>query len=466
MTRGVTGFDGLWLARAASGQWHGTLDQPVMRICHDTRTLQAGDLYVALRGHRVDGHHFLEEAFRKGALAALVDQDYLGQAAPDRRMGPLLVVPDTLQALGQMASMHRHRVGAWITGITGSMGKTTVKDMTAVLLRQGGDTVATHGNWNNAIGLPLSMLALQPATRFGVFELGMNHPGEIASLSRILSPDWGIVTAIGPVHLEFFESVTGIAHEKSALLQALPQTGLAFLHAGDAYYDLLRAAAPCPVRTLRVGADDGAADLHVTRVQGRLQAREVGSDEAVLLPAPVPGQHNLVNAGLALLVARAAGLSWDQIRQGLLQYQPPAMRWEVRNVGGFTVVNDAYNANPVSMQGALATFAEMQVQGRKWLVLGDMLELGDYAVEAHRSLGQQVAAGDWAGVAVVGLHARTVLAAAQEAGFGAEHRDRFATVREAGQWLLPRLAPGDAILLKGSRGLGLEALVGMFASPS
>lgn len=461
MTRENLQFDPHWLACAAEGQWHGMPERPIQRMCHDTRDLRAGDLYVALRGSRVDGHSLLEEAFRAGAVAALVDQAYMAsRSAPSPSPGPLLVVQEALPALAHMASMHRHRAGAWITGITGSMGKTTVKDMTSLLLRQIGPTVSTRGNWNNAIGLPLSVLALQMDTTFGVFELGMNHPGEIAPLSEMLSPDWGVVTAIGPVHLEHFASVDAIAQEKAGLLRSLPRSGLAFLHAGDPYFRVLREAAQCPVRTLQIGAD-GDADLIAEYRQGRIFVREPSTDASVDVPVPIPGRHNLVNAGLAMLVARAAGVSWDLIREGFSLYQPSAMRWEMQMYEGCTVVNDAYNANPASMRAALETFAEMRVQGAKWLVLGDMLELGVHAEAAHQELGRLVAAGNWVGLVVVGLHAQTVRAAALEAGFSAA-AGCFHTVQEAGDWLLPRLTPGDAILLKGSRGVQLENLLVRF----
>ena len=452
-------FDPAWLVRVTGGQWLRMPSTPIRRVCHDTRTLQPGDLYVAIRGIRVDGHSLLEDAFRKGAAAAMVDNVFAAQH-PEAARDPLLVVPDTVSALGQLAAMHRHRMGAWITGITGSMGKTTVKDMTAALLRQNAATVCTQGNWNNNIGLPLSMLSMQAETRFGVFELGMNHPGEISPLSEMLSPDWGVVTAIGPVHLEFFTDVEAIANEKADLLRALPRAGIAFLHQDDPYFRILEAAAPCPVQTVGV-TPDSSADLRVCEQHGQLMVYERGTDRHEQMPVPVAGRHNLVNAGLSMLVARAAGCSWEQVRQGFVQYRPPPMRWEVQSCGAYTVVNDAYNANPVSMAAALDTFAQMQTQGRKWLALGDMLELGVYAAEAHTKLGARVAQGAWAGIVAVGLHAQTVCAAAVAEGMSAEHVAAFHTVQEAGAWLCQRLDHGDTLLLKGSRGVQLENLLQM-----
>jgi UDP-N-acetylmuramoyl-tripeptide--D-alanyl-D-alanine ligase len=450
-------FDAAWLACATGGKWQRMPDLDVERICHDTRKLQPGDLYVAIRGSRIDGHTLVEEAFRRGAVGALVDNTYLRASALMPSV-PLLVVGDTLAALGRMAGMHRHRYGILATGITGSMGKTTVKDMTATLLREIGNTVCTQGNWNNNIGLPLSMLGIKQDTQYGVFELGMNHPGEIAPLADILSPDWGVVTSVGPVHLEFFESVEAIAHEKADLLRGLPQKGLAFLHAGDPYFPILREAVPCSLKTVALG-ESGDADLMIASHRGRLIVRERSSTEAAELPVPAAGQHNVVNAGLAILVARAAGASWEQIRRGFSQYQAAPMRWEMHAIDGYTVINDAYNANPVSMAAALETFAQTHVQGRKWLVLGDMLELGRHAESAHIELGKKIASGSWEGFVTVGLHAQTVKAAAVEAGYATDAVAAFPTVQDVGDWLFTRLKPADAVLLKGSRGVQLEKLL-------
>lgn len=450
----VEKFDPNWVARVSAGTWLQLPSGGITRIWHDTRSLEPGDLYVAIRGPRVDGHRLVAEAFEKGAVAALVDQAYADEQGKELA-GPLLVVSETLVALGNIAAMHRHRVGAWITGITGSVGKTTVKDMTASLLGENGNTVRTRGNWNNHVGLPLSLLQLENDTQFGVFELGMNHPGEIAPLSAMLSPDWGIVTAVGPVHIEHFENVEAIAEEKAEILRALPKTGLAFLHLQDPYYSILSAAAPCPIRTVALG-NAGDADLLIEGVRGQMLIRENGLDVCAEMPVPAPGKHNLLNAGFAILIAREAGMSWEQIQTGFSRYKPPAMRWEMQRCGSYTVINDAYNANPVSMQAALETFAQMQVQGRKWLVLGDMLELGAEAEERHRAVGKAVARGAWEGLAAVGIYAKTLRSAAIEAGYPEKKCAAFVSVDDVAGWLVPQLERNDAVLLKGSRGVALE----------
>lgn len=450
-------FTPMWLERASGGRWLHAPSAAVRRICHDTRHLQAGDLYVAIRGARLDGHTLVAEAFQKGAVAALVDESFAQQYAAGST-DPLLIVTDVIAALGKLAATHRHRVGAWVTGVTGSVGKTTVKEITASLLGQLGPTVRTSGNWNNHIGLPLSMLAMKQNTRFGVFEVGMNQPGEIHGLSELLTPDWAVITMIGPVHLENFPDVEAIANEKADLLRCLPASGAAFLYGGDPYYALLCDAAPCRVYTLSV-EDEEPADFHVIVRDGFVQVYEGGQHLAGKLVSPGPGRHHLINAGLAIMVARIAGCSMAQIGKGFAAYRQPPMRWEVGSCGPFTVVNDAYNANPVSMRAALDTFAVMQAKGRKWLVLGDMLELGEYATEAHKEIGEYIGKHAWAGLVVVGIHARHVCDAAVAAGLPKDRVVAFPSVDEVGAWLLPQLAEEDVLLLKGSRGVQLERLL-------
>ncbi len=451
-------FDPIWLETASEGKWLRPPKQPVQRIWHDTRSLQPGDLYVAIRGARLDGHTLVRDAFTAGAVAALVDEAYV-EGSSDLAERPLLVVSSTVDALGCLAAMHRHRIGAWITGITGSMGKTTVKEMTASILQRAGKTISTRGNWNNEIGLPLSLLALEPGTAHGVFEIGMNHPGEIAPLSSMLSPDWGIVTSIGPVHLEHFASVDAIAEEKADLLRALPRTGLALLPRDDPYYDRLSAAAPCAIRTVSL---EGDADLVVRERAGRLLLQERGGETQEGIPWRFAGRHNVLNAGLAILAGRAAGITWEGIQEGLAAYKAPPMRWEEHVINDVTVINDAYNANPASMRAALDTFRQVSVKGRKWLVLGDMLELGRHAEQAHTDLGKLAGCGDWDGIAVTGEHNQRVVAAAREKGFAEGDLLAASGPEAVWSWLHERIGPGDAVLLKGSRGMRLERVLQQF----
>ncbi len=449
-------FESEWLAEASGGRWTALPTRCIQGVSTDSRTLLPGALYVALRGERFDGHVFTGNAFSAGAAAAMVERNG-AVAAPAG--GALLEVENTATALSALGAAHRRCLAPLTIGVTGSVGKSTVKEMTAAVLGRAAVTARTRGNWNNEIGLPLSLLGIEPGSRYGVFEAGMNHPGEMSRLSRVLQPDWGIVTSVGPVHLEFFASVEAIAIEKGALLQALPRDGRAFLCIDDAWFDLLHQMAPCPVRTVSC---DGNGDLNVwpQLSQRRLEVTERASGETYAFNWPWPGRHNALNAGFALLAGREAGLSWSLLEEGLAAYRPLPMRWEEVQVGDWVIVNDAYNANPFSMRAAIGTFAQRPCAGRRWMVLGDMKELGAGAADAHRRLGEDVAGdGEWAGLLTVGPLAAGIADGALARGFDPQRIWCCTDPQCAAEVLHERLQPGDTVLLKASRGMALEVLV-------
>ena len=349
------------LSAWSGGEWSGA-PRPVGRVQKDSKQIEPGDLYVALRGERFDGHDFVVEAFGRGAAAAMVARAW----TPPSGVGPLLRVDDPLRALGDLARGYRQTLSARIIGVTGSLGKTTVKELIASALSVAGDVARTLGNWNNAIGLPLSILAMRPSDAFGVFEIGMNHPGELAPLCDILRPDWGVLTRIASVHIEFFPSEEAIAEEKSTLLQALPPDGVAFLAADEPWFDLLRARARGRVVTV---AWDGAPDYlgqFDPALADRITVRERLGRWAEY-PLPGPGEPMRRNALRAIAVAREMALPPEQIAAGLVRYAPPPMRWETVEVGGVHWINDAYNASPLSMVAALRTFREETAALRRWL---------------------------------------------------------------------------------------------------
>jgi UDP-N-acetylmuramoyl-tripeptide--D-alanyl-D-alanine ligase len=456
-------FDPLQLAAWCAGRWSRLPAEPLRGASNDTRSLGAGDLFVALSGEHSDGHDFVEKAFEKGAAAALVRA---GWAAPVGRA--CLVVADPLAALQAAARAHRAASGCRIVGVTGSAGKSTVKEMTAELLESRWPTARTLGNWNNAIGLPLSLLTLAPGHhRYGVFEAGTNHPGEIAALAEILRPDWGLITNVGPVHVEFFKDLGGVAREKRALLECLPRDGLAILNRDTPCFDSLMEAAPCRVRTVSLA--DPQADLmgEVLEDDGerqRLRILEGGCAHEVRLS--VPGAHNALNALLACLVARETGLAWEAIDAVLAAFRPMRMRWQVHEAGGVTIINDAYNANPLSMAAALRTFRSTRCEGRKWLVLGEMRELGDMAHSAHDAIGETVADGPWEGLVAVGPLAARMAARAGAAGFPADRMECVADAAAAAAAIRSRLRPGDAVLIKASRGIRLERVAEALGVPA
>jgi len=453
-------FDAQEMAQWAGGQWLGGMPGAIAGVSIDTRTLKPGELFVALRGPSFDGHSFVGEAFARGAAGAVINAR--ARVGPPVA-GPLLHVPDTARALREMGCAYRRRIRAEIVAVTGSIGKTTVKEMVSDVLAQRLPTARTRGNWNNDLGMPLSLLAMAPETRVGVFELGMNHPGELAQLCRLLQPDWGLVTTIGPVHLEFFESVEAIAAEKSVLLRSLPPGGVAVLRNDEPYFEMLRSAAPGRVITLALS---GAADYLCSPpdAHGTIAIHERSTGASCRLQAPLPGAHHAANALFAAAVGRAHGLAWEDIRAALERYRSPPMRWEQQGVGGVTVINDAYNANPVSMAAALRTFAEMPVTGGggRWLVLAGMLELGPSAELFHRDLGKSLAPGPWAGIITVGSLGAVIARGATDAGVRAARVFACPDHAAAAEVLARRLQPGDTVLLKASRGQRLEQVLALW----
>jgi UDP-N-acetylmuramoyl-tripeptide--D-alanyl-D-alanine ligase len=452
----MSGFDAEWLARVTAGRWTRKPIEPIVGIVNDSRGQIHGMLYVALHGERYDGHRFVGPALSAGAAAAMVDSQ--SGVADAHASHPLLVVEDTQSALSVLAHAYRNQVGPLTVGVTGSVGKSTVKEMCASVLGVAGETAKTRGNWNNEIGLPLSMLAMNKQALFGVFEVGMNHPGEVGDLCRVLQPDWGVVTIVGPVHLEHFASVDAIATEKGALLKSLPEDGRAFLCRDDKWFSLLSKMASCPVRTVSFEQD---ADLKLEHdaAGNHLIVSEKGSGETHAFVWSQPGRHNALNAGFAILVGREAGMTWQQIAQGLADYQPLPMRWQEHHARGCLLINDAYNANPASMQAALRTFVETPCSGRRWLVLGDMLELGETARWEHEQLGQKVACESWAGLLTVGPQAVGIADGATRNGMASSRIWCCEDTHMAATVLRKELKSGDAVLFKASRGIALERVI-------
>ena len=435
-------LDPLDLARWSDGRWSALPDRPLRGAAVDTRSLQPGELFVALPGEHSDGHLHLEAARAAGAGGALVRAGTRGGGFP------LLEVADPRVALTALAAGHRAALSTCRVAVTGSTGKTTVKEMTADLLATAAPTARTRGNWNNELGLPLSLLTLEARHRYGVFEVGMSHPGELEPLCALLQPAAGMVTSVGPVHLEFFADEEAIAHEKAAVARAVPADGVVVLPADDRWFELLRRSARGRVVTTSLW---GKADYRAEPGAGlTFRVHERASGEQFVFQAPLPGDYIVHDALLAIALGRTFGLPWPDLARALAAYQPVGMRWRYEQVGGVQVINDAYNANPMSMRAALQAFARTPVSGRRWLVLGAMRELGAQARPGHVTLGQEVARGEWAGLLAVGARA---------AGWPAERVQVCQEPAQAAALLRERTSPGDAVLLKASRGARLERVL-------
>jgi UDP-N-acetylmuramoyl-tripeptide--D-alanyl-D-alanine ligase len=440
------------LANWSGGQWYGTPPERVNGVSKDTRDLAQGSIYIAIKGHVHDGHEYVPAAAVSGAAAALVSD--ITPAMQDCGL-PLLKVDDTLKSLWAIARHYRESLDVTCIAITGSTGKTTVKEMTWACCSEPGPAARTYGNWNNHIGVPLSLLAMPDHARYGVFEAGMNHPGELAPLFDMIQPKVGVVTNIGPVHLANFDSVDGIANEKAEVLRCLPKDGVAVLHKDDERYDYLVQQAPCPVVAVSMKQE---ADYQAEWVNPEMiRIFERSTSKHIDLPLPIPGEHNVVNLLLSCAAARSCGQTWQHILDGLSHYKSPPMRWEKQHLLGALFINDAYNANPMSMTAAISTFLSLPSKGRKWLVLGGMFELGDQEVEHHRRLGEFVGTHAVHGVVTVGSHGQWICdGIADSSGEYQPELYPCDTTLEAASVLKSRLLEGDQILVKGSRGARLE----------
>lgn len=387
----------------------------VSGISHDTRTLQPGEVYVAVRGDTHDGHDFVEQAVAEGAAGVIVEKEVppLGK--------PQMVVADARAALWQIAAGARAQWRGTVIGVTGSAGKTTVKEMIASVLGQKGTVSKTIGNWNNDIGLPLSMIAADRHADFFVFELGMNHPGEIERLAGLLRPDWALVTNIGKAHIGFFRGLHEVADEKAAIFEHATH---ALLDPDSEWFDRMKRRF------------DGA----VTRL----------TDQPIQVARP--GEHMRQNARFAATLGLQLGVSLPEIQRGLDRFENVPMRWQTVKKNGVLFINDAYNANPLSMRAALSTFAELPCEGRKFLVLGGMHELGECEAEEHRMLGEFVESCGFDRVITVGLLGGRI-DGADEGGVSKEH---------AAGLLARELRDGDVVLLKASRSERLETLLEQF----
>ncbi len=439
------------LARWSGGAWSVIPAGPLRGAAIDTRALKPGELFVALRGEHGDGHDHLGAALKAGAGAALVRRDIHCEGLP------LLHVEDPKSALQALAAGCRATSRAHFTAVTGSTGKTTVKEMLADVLSMRAPTARTRGNWNNDIGLPLSLLGLEPEHRYGVFEVGMNHPGELEPLCTLLRPQAGIVTSVGPVHIEFFENEEAIAREKAAVVRAVGADGVVVLPADDPWFEVLRREVKGRLLTTSLR---GPADYQAVPGSGlSFHVREASSGETADFKAPLPGDFILHDALLAIALGRQQGLPWEALVQAIADYHPIGFRWHQEQLDGVLVINDAYNANPMSMRAALQAFSRTPVTGRRWLVLGSMREMGRHARAGHLALGQEIAQGAWAGLLALGREGAWLAEGAQASGWTAERARVCGSAAEAADMLRAQVRAGDAVLLKASRGERLEDVV-------
>ncbi|MHB9030844.1 MAG: UDP-N-acetylmuramoyl-tripeptide--D-alanyl-D-alanine ligase [Candidatus Latescibacterota bacterium] len=424
-------------------------------VSTDTRTVRPGDVFFGIRGDRFDGSAFAGKALESGAILAVVNE---GAALDIDKNAPVVRVPDTIRALGDAARDYRSRFRGPVFAITGTNGKTTVKEMLRATLGTRFRVHATAGNLNNHIGLPLSVFGLEDGHECAVFELGMSAPGEIGYLAGIARPDFGIILNVGPGHMEFFESIEDVAEAKTELLRALSPRGAAVLNGDD---PRLRARENgCSCRIVRFGIE--------TSVDFRGEEVKLGSDgcasfrvEGFPVHLRVPGVHNVYNALAAWTAGRLAGLDGKEIVYALENFSAPKMRMQNIIRDGVCYINDSYNANPLSMRAAAEVLRVVRIPegGRLVAVLGDMRELGLVAAEAHREIGKIFGSLRPSLLFLVGEQAALYREGALLSGMDAGGIHAFRNAEEALPAVSTVKRPGDVIFIKGSRALGMERFI-------
>jgi UDP-N-acetylmuramoyl-tripeptide--D-alanyl-D-alanine ligase len=453
-----------WIAEALNARVIGALNGIARGICTDTRQGADGALFFALQGENTDGHNYVAQAFAAGAVGAVVSREIEGVK------GPLLIVPDTLRALGDLANRYRQQFAIPVVGITGSVGKTSTKEMIAAVLRTKYRTLASDKNFNNEIGVPLTLFQLTKAHKAAVIEMGMRGLGEIDRLAEIAQPTVGVITQIGYAHIERLGSQQQIAQAKSELLARLPAGSFALLPYRDRFYDYLKSRVPtgCTVLSFGEGGEEAwPPDVRLypvaSRANGCAEARVMIYRQEFFLTLRAFGAHHLHNAGAALAAAYALDVPLKQAIAALEAWEGAPGRMVVRHTpDGLTILDDCYNAGPESMEAALQTLAlETIVNGVA--VLGDMKELGDFAPDAHRAVGQKVVAAQVKLLVTVGELAREIEAGARE--YAAQIGRPMPPVRhftgseEAAAHIREIVTPKDTVLVKGSRAMQMEQIV-------
>jgi len=420
----------------------------------DSRTVGAGELFFAIKGDRFDGHDFVAAAIQRGATAAVVSRAHLSSLPDAALIAPLLVVEDTLLAMQSLAAYVRRRWGKRVVAVTGSAGKTTTKEAIAAALGAKFRVLKSKGNLNNAFGLPLQLLRLEPEDEIAVIEMGMNHSGEISALANIAAPDWGVITNVGTAHVENFEDgQAGIARAKFELVAALPSTGIAFLNCSDAYVSQFGRSVAGRVVYYGTGPCADPQILSTTEDVHGLHVRLRSQDREAAFTLQLLGQHNASNAMAGLAVALEAGVELEAALAALETLTAGDKRGEILSLGGATIINDCYNSNPEALRSMIQTLAARSSSCRRVLVAGEMLELGKEGPALHAACGRAAVEAGLDIVVGVSGNAAHLAAAACAGGVAALF---LPDAESAGRWLSAHMRAGDQVLIKGSRGVHLE----------
>ena len=432
----------------------------VDKVSTDSRTIKRGELFVALRGENFDGHNFVQAVATTGVAGAIVDSSWKGNVLQNFA---LIRAKDSLLAYQQLAANYRKSLKLIVVAITGSNGKTSTKDFAAAVLARRFRVTKTQGNFNNHVGLPRTILEAASRDEIAVWEIGMNHPGEVAALAKIAAPDVGIITNIGVAHIEFMGSRERIAEEKGALAEAISAEGTVILNADDPFTKgiaarsrgkvILAGTTAGTIRASEINQSSSATDFTILEGAHRCRAQ-----------LPVPGLHMVQNALLAVAAGRVFGLSLEECAAGLVAAPLTKARLQVKEIRGVQFLDDSYNANPDSMMAALRTLVELDTEGQRIAVLGEMRELGDESERGHREVGEMAAALKVNHLITIGNVAAGISDAAKQAGL--ENSSTVASTAEAAQLLAELAAPGDLVLIKGSRLARTEQVIEAFRNRS
>jgi UDP-N-acetylmuramoyl-tripeptide--D-alanyl-D-alanine ligase len=441
-------------AEVSSGHGKVSID----KISTDSRTLKRGELFVALRGENFDAHNFVESVAKAGAAGAIVDSNWMGKIPENFA---LIRTEDTLQAYQNLAANYRKSLSLKVVAITGSNGKTSTKDFSAAVLGRRFRVTKTQGNFNNHVGLPRTMLEATSQDEVAVWEIGMNHPGEVAVLAKLAAPDAAIITNVGVAHIEFMGSREAIAAEKGALAQAVGSEGTVILNADDPF-------------SKSIAAGTSAKVIFAGTTEGTVRASEItqsanGTDFTILEGAhrcraqlPVPGLHMVQNALLGVAAGRIFGLSLEDCAAGLAAAPLTKARLQIKEIHGVQFIDDSYNANPDSMKAALRTLVELDADGKRIAVLGEMRELGDESERGHLEVGETAAALRVDYLIAIGKVAAAIARAAERAGL--EKTRAVTSASEAAEILVEIAEPGDLVLIKGSRAARTERVMEEFGN--
>ena len=437
------------IAKATNGKLIGR-DLDVSGISIDSRTAKRGNLFIAIKGKRYDGHSFIEEAIKKGIAAVILER----KGVKSSLKVPSVIVSDPLKALGDVAQYHRRKFNIPVIGITGSNGKTTVKELVAYILSAKYNTLKNSGTENNLIGLPLTLLKLKKKHEVAVLEMGANHVGEIKRLSYILGPTIGLITNIGPSHLEYFKDLKTVLKAKSEILSNISRHGSIVLNRDDKFLEQL----PRKFNTITFGIRK-KSDFQATNITQIDQKLQFDLNGKIRFKLNLAGRHNIYNALASIAVAQHLKVKIETIRKTLAEFKPLPMRMNLDRIKGINIIDDTYNSNPLSTECAIQFLSNFKTRGKKILVAGDMLELGNRAKYFHRRIGKLTADSLINNLITVGELSSETHSSARKFGMRKESIWRCASPDKAAHILNKITRPGDVVLVKGSRAMGMEKII-------